>query len=37
MASEDMGLADIGDARDEAEQIVKRWLKRTNSVNFKIK
>ena len=37
MASEDMGLADIGDARDEAEQIVRRWLKRTNSVNFKIK
>lgn len=37
MYNEDMGLGDMGDARDEAEQIVRRWLIRTNSVNFKNK
>ncbi len=35
MASEDMGMGEMADARDEAEQIVRRWLMRTNSVNFK--
>lgn len=35
MANEDMGLGDMGDARDEAERIVRTWLRRTNSVNFK--
>ena len=34
MFNEDMGLADMGDARDEAEQIVRRWLIRTNSIKF---
>lgn len=37
MYNEEMGLGEMGDARDEAEQIVRRWLKRTNSVNFKNK
>lgn len=37
MASDDMGMGDMGDARDEAEQIVRRWLMRTNSFNFKNK
>lgn len=37
MFNEDMGLGEMGDARDEAEQIVRRWLMRTNSVNFKNK
>lgn len=35
MASDDMGLGEMGDARDEAERIVRTWLRRTNSVNFK--
>lgn len=35
MASEDMGLGEMADARDEAERIVRTWLKRTNSINFK--
>lgn len=37
MYNEDMGLGEMGDARDEAEQIVRRWLIRTNSFNFKNK
>lgn len=35
MYNDDMGMGDMGDARDEAEQIVRRWLMRTNSFNFK--
>lgn len=37
MANEEMGMGEMADARDEAEQIVRRWLRRTNSVNFKNK
>lgn len=35
MASEDMGLGEMADARDEAERIVRQWMIRTNLSNFK--
>jgi hypothetical protein len=34
MHNEDMGLGEMADARDEAEQMVRRWLIRTNSIKF---
>lgn len=35
MDNEEMGLGEMADARDEAERIVRRWMIRTNSSNFK--
>lgn len=35
MDNEDMGLGEMADARDEAERIVRLWMIRTNSSNFK--
>lgn len=35
MSSDEMGLGEMGDALDEAEQIVRRWEKRIELINFK--